>query len=278
MSRCLPVLLVSLLYAPMAPALPKGVPDELAFQVDLGPIVGMASSRKSIAFNRASRHKMRVFDAQDGEHHLVVGISLRELIETLAPPKAADTILLSFKNGMQVAIAKTDNQAIDDLFIALEHSPSYDEYELVYRLKTGATIDCPRVVYQSKDPAFSPLRLADTLRAVQFVTLSAYDAQLAQPTRQPPTAPGWRLYRKYCGSCHGLGGQGATYAPDFISDMDAYRRVPPLAETDLSQHPSLHEKVKGRVEGRMPPLGHVPDRDIALIWRWLHAIHKGATK
>ena len=67
MRRPLPIILVSLLIASAAQALPKGVPDELGFPVELGPIVGQASSRKSIAFNRASRHKMRVFDSQDGE-------------------------------------------------------------------------------------------------------------------------------------------------------------------------------------------------------------------
>lgn len=60
--------------------------------------------------------------------------------------------------------------------------------------------------------------------------------------------------------------------------MAAYRRVPALAVTDLSQHPSLHEKVKGFTEGTMPVLNHISNKEITVLWRWLHAIHAGATK
>jgi hypothetical protein len=60
--------------------------------------------------------------------------------------------------------------------------------------------------------------------------------------------------------------------------MEAYRRVPPLAVTDVSQHPSLHEKVKGFTEGTMPVLNHIPDQEIATLWRWLHAVHASAVK
>jgi hypothetical protein len=83
---------------------------------------------------------------------------------------------------------------------------------------------------------------------------------------------------KNCQPCHGIGGQGAKRGPDFLSNMDAYRRVPPLAVTDVSQHPSLHEKVKGFTEGTMPVLNHMTNAEISTLWSWLHAIHRGATK
>lgn len=267
------------LAAGAGPPLPTGIPDELGIEVELGPIVGAASDRKTITFNRAARYRKRLFDGRDSENHVVVGVSLRDVITTVNPPKAADTIVLYFANGMEIAIARAEQKTIDELFIAFEHGSVLGEWQLPYRLKDGATIPSPVLVYQSQDPAFSPLRFTDTLRKVRFVTRSAHEAELAQPTRQPPTSAGWHLYRKYCSSCHGLGTQGARYAPDFISDMDAYRRVPALAETDTSEQPSLHEKVSGAVGGgRMPPLGHVPNRDIVVIWRWLHSIHRGATK
>lgn len=278
MSRLLPIGLVVCALAGSASALPPGIPDNIDLAVELGPLAGAPSAQTTLTFNRASRHKQSVYDARDEEKHTVVGVSLRELIDKVAPPKSADTIVLFFANGMRVIVPRSDKQLIDQLFIAFEHSPAYDEWELTYRLKNGTTIPCPRVVYQSEDPAFSPLRLTDTLKSVHFVTGRAYEAELAQPTRERPTSAGWMLYMQYCASCHGMGGQGATYAPDFISDMDAYRRVPALADTTTYAPPSLHEKVRGVVDGKMPVLKHVPDRDIVTIWRWLHAIHRGATK
>ena len=83
---------------------------------------------------------------------------------------------------------------------------------------------------------------------------------------------------RHCQSCHGLGGQGATRGPDLLTATDAYRRIPALAVTDRSQQPSLHEKVKGFTEGTMPVLDHISKEEIATLWRWLHAIHRGATQ
>ena len=114
--------------------------------------------------------------------------------------------------------------------------------------------------------------------SIRLVTGKAFEAELAQATRRFPDRSGWPLFVQHCQSCHGIGGHGAKRGPDFLSDMDAYRRVPPLAVTDVGQHPSLHEKVKGYAEGTMPVLNHIPDKDIAAIWRWLHAIHASATK
>jgi hypothetical protein len=51
-------------------------------------------------------------------------------------------------------------------------------------------------------------------------------------TRHAPDRSGWPLYLANCQPCHGIGGRGATRGPDFLSNMDAYRRVPALATTD----------------------------------------------
>jgi hypothetical protein len=31
-------------------------------------------------------------------------------------------------------------------------------------------------------------------------------------------------------------------------------------------------------EGTMPVLNHIPDQEIATLWRWLHAVHASAVK
>ena len=45
-----------------------------------------------------------------------------------------------------------------------------------------------------------------------------------------------------------------------------------MAVTDLSQPPSLHEKIKGYTDGTMPVLNQVPDKDIRTLWRWRHSL------
>lgn len=268
-------LVIGLLHASWA----KAEPREVTLPVEIGPISGQAKDTRSLVIGKNDRRNLRVYDAQDAAEHPVLGQPLREVLGQLKPPKGADTLLLLFKNGMQVPVSLADKAAIDDLFVVFEHADPYGHFDRTYRLKNADAVECPKVVLQSRDTAFSPLRHADTLVGLRLVQRRDYDLQLAQPTREAPTQPGWRLYVRYCSFCHGLGGQGATYAPDFITDMHAaYRRVPPLAETEGRQHPSLHDKVHGKVQGSMPTLTHVPNADIATIWRWLHQVHAGAVK
>jgi len=272
-------LLISLASIIGLPPLRASAQDQLSLDVELGPIRGAANDRRTISFNAAARTKARLHDAQDGQEHSMRGVPLAELFARIKPPKAADTAVLGFSNGMQVPVRLTDRAEIDQLFIAFEHTDALGEaYSTSYPLVGSTVTPCPKLVYRREGQAYTIWRYTSQLTSVRLVTWSALEAMLAQPSRQLASHAGWKLYARHCQPCHGLGGQGATRAPDFISDLDAYRRVPPLAEGSAGETPSLHDKVKGRTGGQMPTLAHVSRAEIVELWRWLHAVHAGATK
>lgn len=253
--------------------------DQLTLAIELGPITGAPNDSRSITFNAASRTKRRLHDAADGQQHFVRGVPLAELVKRVGAPKRADTVVLGFSNGMQVPVRLSDKAQIQQLFIAFEHGDALGAYNLTYPLAGGGpAIPCPKIVYEREGEAYTIWRYTTQLTSVRFVTEAVLESNLAQPSRQLPTHPGWKLYSRHCQACHGMGGQGAKLGPDFISDLDAYRRVPALAESDPGEQPSLHEKVKGRAPGQMPTLQHVTSAEIKALWRFLHTIHAGATK
>lgn len=257
---------------------PAHAEEPLGIEVELGPIAGAASERRTIAFNAAARTKRTLHDAQDGQQHAVRGVALADLLAQIKRPKSADTAVFVFTNGMQVPVRLADKAEIDQLFVAFEHADPLGAYSTKYPLVGSTLLDCPKLVYRREGQAYTIWRYTSSLRSIRLVTWSSLQAVLAQPTRQLPSHPGWKLYAQHCQACHGLGGNGATRAPDFVSDLDAYRRIPPLLETAAGEAPSLHDKVKGRAGGQMPSLDHVSRSEIATLWRWLHSVHAGATK
>lgn len=246
--------------------------------VEIGPVTGTPNARKTVTFDLAARHRTTVYDVQDGREHHVRGVPLAELLGHVKPPKGADTVVFVYADGMQIPVRLADKEEAGALFIAFEHGTVMDEFTGTYAVHNRFDVPCPKVVYRRPVTTYSIWHYPTELSAIRLVTWKAYEARLAQPTRRLPDRSGWPLYVRHCGSCHGLGGEGAKRGPDFLSHMEAYRRVPPLAVTDTSQHPSLHEKVKGFTDGTMPVLNHIPNADIATLWRWLHAIHASATK
>jgi hypothetical protein len=250
-----------------------------ALRLELGPFKGgVPSSVQTLQFEGSALGKTRVLDAQDGESHLVWGMPLLELVGRLKKPKGADLLVLSFDNGMVVRVPLAARGELRALFVAFAHRDARGVYGVDYPLVGGRIIPCPKLVYQRPGSAYAIWHYTSQLTSIRLADASAYEAVLLQPTRQPPAQPGWKLYLQHCQACHGMGGEGAKRAPDFIGDLAAYRRIPPLAETDLSEQPSLHEKVDGSVVGDMPSLEHIPKRDIVEIWRWLHKVHRGATR
>jgi hypothetical protein len=252
--------------------------DAFTVVLQVGPVAGAATESRSLTFEQGTRRSTRTFDVQDGREHIVRGLSLRELVAQAHAPRTVDAAVFWFADGMQIPVRLSDKEDVDAIFIALEHGDVRERFETVYPLSGKEPLPCPKVVYGRKATTYTIWLYPTQLSKVQLVTWKAYEAALAQPTRNRPDRSGWPIYLKNCQPCHGIGGQGATRGPDFLSNMDAYRRVPPLATTDLSEHPSLHEKVKGFAPGTMPVLNHVPNADVATLWRWLHAIHRGGTK
>jgi mono/diheme cytochrome c family protein len=252
-------------------------PTNLA--VELGPITGAAGGNRIVSLDGAAGRNVTWRDVQDGQEHHVRGLSLDELVAYVKPPKAADTVIFTYKDGMEIPVRLRDQEEVKSIFLATGHGDDMErQYADTYPLLHGAELPCPKVVYGRRVSTYSIWVYPTALATVRFVTWKAYEAELAQATRRLPDRSGWPLYLQHCQSCHGIGGHGAKRGPDFLSDMDAYRRVPPLAVTAVGQQPSLHEKVKGYTEGMMPVLNHIPDKDIATLWRWLHAIHANATK
>jgi hypothetical protein len=253
--------------------------DAFTVRLEIGPVPGISSSTRTISFEPAARRQVRVFDVQDGREHNVRGVSLRSLLAVANAPKAVDAVLITYTDGMQIPVHLADKETVDAVLIALEHGDILDRYTARYPLPgRGLELPCPKVVYGRKVTGYTIWRYPTELATIKLVTWRSYEATLAQPTRRVPDRSGWALYLRHCQPCHGIGGQGAARAPDFLSAMDAYRRVPPHAATDWDEQPSLHEKIKGNVDGNMPLLKHIPNAEISSLWRWLHTIHAGARK
>jgi hypothetical protein len=254
------------------------VVDVINLTVHVGPIAGKGATSKVIGFNLVAREKVDWFDVQDGFEHHVRGVRLPDLVRLVKLPKQVDGVVFSYSDGMEIPVRLADTEEANAIFIALEHGDPLDVYRNRYELRGKPSIPCPKVVYGRNPSDYSIWLFPTKLERITFVSLNTYEARLAQPTRRFPDRSGWPIYMKHCQPCHGLGGQGAKRGADFLGDMDAYRRIPPLAVTDLSQHPSLHEKVKGFADGAMPVLSHVSNQEIGTLWRWLHNIHRSATK
>ena len=274
-----PFVLLSLLSLSISLPPTARAAGEFSLPVQIGPVTRSSGETRSLTFDRAIlKQQSHSFDVQDGREHNVRGVSLRELLKLAKAPKAVDTALFVYSDGMQIPVRLNDKEEVDAIFIALEHGNVRDEFGPAYPLQDKAELACPKVVYGRKVTAYSIWIYPGQLASVRLVTWKLHEANLAQATRRAPDRSGWPIFIRNCQPCHGIGHQGATRGPDFLSDMEAYRRVPALAKTDVSQHPSLHEKVKGFADGTMPVLNHVSNDEIATLWRWLHSIHDGSVK
>jgi len=254
--------------------------DSFSVEVQIGPVQGTPSATRTISFEQAARKQIRSYDIQDGKQHNLRGVSLRALLAQVNAPTSADTVLVLYRDGMQVPVPLGDKATVDAIFIAFEHGDAMDRFTTNYPLYgRSMELPCPKLVYGGKPAGpYSIWKYPTQFAGIKLVSWKAHEAALAQPTRKLPDSSGWPLYVRHCQPCHGIGGQGATRGSDFLSEMEAYRRIPANAATDWDEHPSLHEKVKGYVDGTMPVLHHVASAEIATLWRWLHAVHRSATK
>jgi len=257
---------------------PVGVPGALSLTVEIGPLRNTAPTTRTLVFDQAARKQVTWFDVQDGYEHNVRGLPLRDVISRAKPPKSADAVVFSYADGMEIPLRLDQKDEVDSIFVALEHGNVRDDFSTTYTLHNQTELPCPKILYGRKVTSFSIWIYPGALTSIRLVNWKTYETRLAQPTRRVPDSSGWPIYMRHCQSCHGIGGQGAKRGPDFLTDMGAYRRIPPLAVTDISEHPSLHEKVKGFAEGQMPVLTQISNAEIATVWRWLHAIHNSATK
>ena len=257
---------------------PLGVPGTMTVVVEIVPGRDAAPTKKALVFDQAARTQATWFDVQDGYEHNLRGLPLTELLARAKAPKSIDAVVFSYADGMEVPLRLAQKDEVEAIFVALEHGDARNDFATTYTMHDQSELPCPKVVYGRKVKEFSIWIYPGALTSIRLVNWKAYEAHLAQPTRRLPDQSGWPIYMRHCQSCHGIGGLGAKRGPDFLSDMEAYRRIPAFEVTDVSQHPSLHEKVKGFAEGKMPVMTQVSNEDIGTLWRWLHAIHKSATK
>ncbi len=150
---------------------------------------------------------------------------------------------------MQVPVKLRDKDQVNAIFIAFEHGDVLNRFSDTYAVHNKFDVPCPKVVYGHKVNSYSIWHHPTQLASIRLVTWAAYEAQLLQTTRRFSDRSGWPVYMTHCQSCHGIGGQGATRGPDFLSNMEAYRRVPAHALTNEGQQPSLH-LVRNRALGR----------------------------
>ena len=126
------------------------VVDQLGVPVDLGPVTGATSDRKTVTFNLMSRRKVSWYDVQDGREHNLRGVSLQELVAHVKAPKAADAVIFEYADGMQIPVRLGDKDEVAQIFIALEHGNVRDEFGATYPLHNAAAFTCPKVVYGRK--------------------------------------------------------------------------------------------------------------------------------
>jgi hypothetical protein len=244
-----------------------------AVQIQIGPVKGAAASTFTVSLDQAARLRVRTFDAQDKQEHVVRGVPFRSLLALANAPKSADTALILYSDGMQIPVRLADKQTVDAIFIALEHGDAKETFTTRYPLFGGKTeLACPKVIYAGNvGNAYTIWRYPMELAGVRFVTWTSYEAELAQPTRAMHDRSGWPLYLRHCQPCHGIGGQGAKRGPDFASNMDAYRRIRPHEYTGWDEHPSLHREdqgLRGRHDaGPQPRLQRRDQRVVAVVAR-----------
>jgi hypothetical protein len=271
------LVLIAMGAAPASARPPLGVPGDLTITVEIGPTRDAPTTR-TLVFDQAARKQATWFDVQDGYEHNVRGVPLTDVLARAKPPKTVDAVVFTYGDGMEIPVRLNQREELNAIFVALEHGNVRDQFGTTYTLHDGTELTCPKIVYGRKVKEYSIWIYPAALSSIRLVNWKSYEAHLAQPTRRLPDRSGWPVYLRHCQSCHGIGGLGAKRGPDFLTDLDAYRRIPPFAVTDVAQHPSLHEKVKGFAEGKMPVLTQVSNRNIGILWRWLHAIHDSATK
>jgi hypothetical protein len=249
-------------------------------QVQIGPVKDAAPSTFTVDLEKITRVRVHTFDAQDRQEHEVRGVPLRSLLALARAPQSADTALILYTDGMQIPVPLADKQTVDAIFIALEHGDGQDHFTTRYPLFGGTTaLSCPKVIYAGNvGKAYTIWRYPMELGGVRLVTWKSYEAELAQATHATRDRSGWPLYLRHCQPCHGIGGQGAKRGPDFLSNMDAFRRIRPHEYRGWDESPSLHEKIRGFSDGTMPVLNHISNAEITTLWRWLHAVHRGGSR
>lgn len=256
---------------------PLGVPGSLNVTVEIGH-TREAPATRTLVVDQAARKQVTWFDVQDGYEHNLRGLPLKEVLSRAKAPSSVDAVVFTYADGMEIPLRLEQRAEVDAIFVALEHGNVRDQFSTTYVLHDGTELPCPKIVYGRKVKEFSIWIYPGALSSIRLVNWKTYESFLAQPTRRLPDRSGWPIYLRHCQSCHGIGGLGAKRGPDFLTDMEAYRRIPAFAITDSSEPPSLHEKVKGFAGGTMPVMTLVSRPDIATLWRWLHAIHDSAVK
>jgi hypothetical protein len=266
MQTSTPLLAIALVASPLAA---RAADAPFSVQVQIGPVEGVPSATRTISFEQAARKQRRVFDVQDGRQHNVRGVALRALLAAASAPKAADTALVVYSDGMQIPVHLADKSEVDAVFIAFEHGDAMDRFTARYPL-LGRQMELAEGVL---DLALPGRALCDQARQLEGARgrARATDAAAAGsiglaalPQTLPAVPrPGW------------AGGRARIRLPHRPRSLPPHPRQ---RGDRLGRAPQPAREGEGLVDGTMPVLDHVSSAEIATLWKWLHAVHRGATK
>jgi mono/diheme cytochrome c family protein len=265
------------LFLPLTPALAE---EGHSIVLERGP------ASETLELSTETLEVIERFDPQLSETRTFRGVPLTRLLGRHPGPKDADTIVLGFKNGMQIPLPLSSG-AIEsiDPFIAIESRRGRSEYSPSFPdiTKKQSEIPDPRPIHfggnklvvaktthpRVKDAGeFSPWLYVDSLAFIRWVEGARYEAQFGAAS-DPTVARGREVFLARCQWCHGVAGHGARYGWDFVKPV-------PLESWRSTR--SLHAHVKFRngeaVERgyMMPPQRDVSTEEIEDLRRWMAAV------
>ncbi len=238
----------------------------------------------SLADRPLTAHSLK--DLQYGEVRQYKAMPLFALLDAHRPKAPhVDAAILRFANGMAVTLPlDAETRAKTTLWIAREaylggrwqatfepvrHGPegTADPRPITFKGNkiVAETAYHPAV---ASGAAFSPWQWVDSLVAVEWVSLAAWDRQFAVDS--PATAQGLPVYRAWCSHCHGVRKVGARFGWDFVEPMPAVDQRPSV--NDLLFHVRFRASDATQQGLMMPALKGLTRTDGERLHAWLSAI------
>ena len=239
------------------------------------------SFRTSVNLNAKAAKAYALFDSQYRQKRFYKGYYLADLFEGLKRGENTDTMLLRFKNGMQIPIDLQNLQRNrTSLFLALSIKNSSGKWQRRFPklrkpnillkdprplqfMLNKVVVDDPKKVLNTSI-RINPFRFADSLEAVEFIDDDAFMSQYYVKGFQR----GQEVYGARCRFCHSVRGVGGSYGWDFVDPLPIYKKRGPQS---LSLH-VRYQKNAALEHGLMMPQQEISDRETEDLWKWLKAV------
>lgn len=243
-------------------------------KVNISHLTQEALERKDIQYSAVKKYQ---------------GIFLRTLINAYNPnPSEVDTVLMHFKNGMVVPIRIDEMPKAPAILIALKifdkgrwSSRFPDSIRLLGKVKDNRPLQFRgnKVVISEQwavksdfkgKKLFTPWKHVDSLIGLEFVSSEAYYRQFRQDSSKD-SFQGFLVYLQRCQFCHGAGGVGASYGPDFLNSPSLFQRY---NVDDLFKHVKDAKSNLTVANTNMPEQVDVEKPEIRALWFWSKLINK----